>query len=70
MALQIEDPLVEQLYAVLVGKAEGSAIGAVNRLQTILGQYYAYGSEPLPARLNEKVSSTLPAAEENPCSLA
>jgi hypothetical protein len=66
--LQIDDPLVERLYAVLVDKPAGNAIGAVNRLQAILGQYYGFEAQLLPEHLSARVNPTPLVAGESSCS--
>jgi hypothetical protein len=56
--LEIDDPLTEQLYAVLVGKPCGSAFGAVKRLHAILDEYYGYGSTILPPQISVNIPTT------------
>jgi hypothetical protein len=68
MSLQIEDPLVEKLYAVLIGKRAGNALGAVGRLQVILSQYYGFDGEVIPDRLSIEPTPNSEAAGVGSCS--
>ncbi|MGA2216916.1 MAG: hypothetical protein ABSG51_02465 [Terracidiphilus sp.] len=54
--MQIDDPLVERLYAVIAGQPEGAGVGAVNRLNSILSLYYGSGATPLPVQMGVRVS--------------
>jgi hypothetical protein len=69
--LQINDPLVEKLHAVLVGHPKGAALGAVDRLRTVLNEYYyREEDEQIPEIIRVRVNSTRLIGEEIPCSHA
>jgi hypothetical protein len=61
--LQIDDPLVEKMHAILVGHSADDAFGAVNRLQRIMYEYHSSGKDPIPEVVNSEIPS-IPAATD------